>query len=59
MVSLGAEAAKTAVQMIILGGPIGALVGVIMLLVGAVVAYEGYEKEAQAKKMKRDAELQA
>jgi len=58
MVSLGAEAAKTALQMIILGGPIGILVGVIMLLVGAVVAYEGYEKQAQATKMKRDAELQ-
>ena len=58
MISLGAEAAKTALQMIILGGPVGILVGVIMLLVGAVVAYEGYEKEAQATKMKRDAELQ-
>lgn len=58
MVSLGAEAAKTALQMIVLGGPIGMLVGVLTLLVGAAVAYEGYEKQAQAAKMKRDAELQ-
>ena len=59
MISLGAEAAKTALSMIILGGPIGILVGILMLLVGAAVAYEGYEKQSQAAKIKRDAELNA
>lgn len=58
MVSLGAESAKTALQMIVLGGPLAALTGIIMLLVGAAIAYEGYEKQAQAAKIKRDADLQ-
>ena len=58
MISLGAETAKTAFDLILFGGPLRALVGVIMLLVGAAIAYEGYEKQSQAAQMKRDAELQ-
>ena len=58
MISLGAETAKTAFELILFGGPLSALVGVIMLLVGAAIAYEGYEKQSQAAQMKRDAELQ-
>ena len=57
MVSLGTETAKTALEMIILGGPIGILVGIIGLLIGASLAYEGYQKQATAATMKRDAEL--
>ena len=57
MVSLGMETGKTALEMILLGGPIGVLVGIIGLLIGATLAYEGYEKQAQAATMKRDAEL--
>ena len=57
MVSLGMEAGKTALEMIILGGPIGVLVGIIGLLIGATLAYEGYQKQATAATMKRDAEL--
>lgn len=58
MVSLGTETAKTALEMIILGGPIGVLVGIIGLLIGATLAYEGYQKQATAATMRRDAELQ-
>lgn len=57
MVSLGMEAGKVALEMIILGGPIGVLVGIIGLLIGATLAYEGYQKQATAATMKRDAEL--
>ena len=56
MVSLGMEAGKTAIQMIVLGGPIGVLVGIIGLLIGVTIAYEGYQKQSQAAAMKRDAE---
>jgi len=58
MISLGTETAKTALEMIILGGPIGVLVGIIGLLIGATLAYEGYQKQATAATMRRDAELQ-
>ena len=56
MVSLGMEAGKTALEMIVLGGPIGVLVGIIGLLIGVTIAYEGYQKQSQAASMRRDAE---